>query len=66
MPVRFALVRARQEIVAVGDERFLRGLARFVHDGDAAFLAEERLAGRSPSRDSVATTVASEKSDWHR
>ncbi len=40
MPVRLALARARPEIVAVNDERFLEGLAGFVDDGDAALLAQ--------------------------
>ncbi len=43
MPVRLALARARPEIVAVNDERFLRSLARFVDDRNAALLTEGRL-----------------------
>ena len=48
MPVRLALARARPKIVAVDDERFLGGLARFVDDGDAPLLAEERIGQDDP------------------
>ncbi len=43
MPVRLALARARPEVVAVDDERFFGGLARFVDDGDAALFSERRI-----------------------
>ena len=41
--IELLVARARPEIVAVDDERFLGGLARFVDDGDAALLAEGRI-----------------------
>ena len=41
--VELLVARARPEVVAVDDERFLRVLARLVDDGDAALLAERRI-----------------------
>ena len=41
--IELLVARARPEIVAVDDERFLGRLARFVDDGDAALLAERRI-----------------------
>ena len=41
--VELLVARARPEIVAVDDQRFLRRLARLVHDRHAALLAERRI-----------------------
>ena len=41
--IELLVARARPEIVAVDDERFLGRLARLVDDGDAALLAEGRI-----------------------
>lgn len=43
MPVRLALARVRLEVVAIDDERLLRGFACSVYDGDAALFAERRI-----------------------
>ena len=41
--IELLVARARPEIVAIDDERFLRRLARLVDDGHAALLAEGRI-----------------------
>ena len=41
--IELLVARARPEIVAVDDERFLGRLARLVDDGHAAFFAERRI-----------------------
>jgi hypothetical protein len=41
--IELLVAGARPKIAAVDDERFLRGLACFVDDGDAALLAEGRI-----------------------
>ncbi len=51
MPVRPALARARPKVVAIDDQRFFRGLARFVDDGDAAlpewWIGQDDVSGWS-------------------
>ena len=41
--IELLVARARPEIVAIDDERFLGRLARLVDDGHAALLAERRI-----------------------